>query len=42
MAMRILRDYTLAPVEGHDPAHAYNGITAVLPNGLPVRVTPRA
>ncbi len=41
MAMHILRAYTLEPVTGHRPMHAYNGITATLPNGLPVRVTPR-
>ena len=41
MAMRILRAYTLAPVEDRPIVHAYYSVVASLPDGLHVHVTPR-
>jgi len=39
LAAHVLQAYTLQPVEGHEVIQAYYGVTAALPNGMPVRVT---
>jgi len=41
MALRVLRSYTLTPIEGQAPVHRCDGIIASLPHGLPVHVTAR-
>ncbi len=42
LAARVLRAYTLEPRPGHTPVQAYNGVTAMVEGGIPVRVKRRA
>ncbi len=41
MAAHILRHYMLTPVPGDEIQHVYYSPVAALPNGMPLRVTPR-